>query len=39
MNELIYCYNVKLYIKHNIEMVHIIIYVDKHMNKKNNLVL
>ena len=29
MNEIIYWYNVKLYIKHNIEMVHII--VDKHM--------
>ena len=33
MNEIIYYYIVKLYIKHNIEMVHII--VDKHMNKIN----
>ena len=33
MNEIVYCYNVKLYIKHNIDMVHII--VDKQMNKIN----
>ena len=33
MNEIVYCYSVKLYIKHNIDMVHII--VDKHMNKIN----
>ena len=33
MNEIVYGHNVRLYIKHNIEMVHII--VDKHMNKIN----
>mgnify|MGYP001421658232 CR=1 FL=1 len=33
MNEIVYCYNVKLYIKHNIEMMHII--VNKNMNKIN----
>ena len=33
MNEIVYCYSVKLYIIHNIDMVHII--VDKHMNKIN----
>ena len=33
MNEIVYCYNVKLYIKNNIEMMHII--VDKHMIKIN----
>ena len=34
MNEIVCCYNVKLYIKHDIEMVHII--VDKHMNTIKN---
>ena len=33
MNEIVYCYSVKLYIIHNKDMVHII--VDKHMNKIN----
>ena len=36
MNEIVYCYNVKSYIKQNIEMVHII--VDKHMNKQDKQI-
>ena len=37
MNEIVYCYSVKLYIIHNIDMVHII--VDKHMNKINKYII
>ena len=35
MNELIHFYNVKLYTKHNKEMMHII--VNKHMDEKYNM--
>ena len=29
MNEILYCYNVKLYIIHNIEIVHVIVLVHR----------